>query len=118
MLKIDDLIGVPYKEHGRTKEDGFDCYGLIIEISKRLNKPLPDVFYENHNLELADENAPLLPIQETSEIKEGVLLEMEIDGELHIGFAINSKEMIHATKRGVRINRIGTFPIRKIYKWL
>lgn len=117
MCKIDDLIGVPYKEHGRDKT-GFDCYGLVIEISKRCGKNLPDVFYENHDLELSSEYAPLLPVKETNQIKEGVLLEMESNNALHIGIAINEKEMIHATKRGVRINRIGTLPLRKIYEWL
>jgi cell wall-associated NlpC family hydrolase len=39
---IDDLIGKPYKKHGRGP-DAYDCYGLCIEVSKRLGRELPEV---------------------------------------------------------------------------
>ena len=31
LLDIDDLLGVPYKVHGRGP-DSYDCYGLVIEV--------------------------------------------------------------------------------------
>jgi len=37
---FDDLIGKPYKENGRGP-DGYDCYGLVEEISHRLGIDLP-----------------------------------------------------------------------------
>ena len=117
MIDVSDLIGVPYKDHGRSKEEGFDCYGLVLEIAWRMEKPLPDVWYQNHNLELSNENAHLLPIHEVDYITEGVIIEMEVNNELHIGVALNNREMIHATRKGVRINQIGMFPVRQLYTW-
>lgn len=32
---IKDLIGVPWKENGRDVKTGLDCYGLVLEVSKR-----------------------------------------------------------------------------------
>lgn len=115
-IQYEDLIGAPYKSHGRTKEEGFDCYGLAIEISKRLGKPLKDVFYEENVLQLADEYAPLLNLERTKEIECGTVLEMEYEGTLHIGICVNKKEFIHATRKGVRVNRIGALPILEKYK--
>lgn len=37
-----DLIGVKYKDNGRSKEEGFDCYGLAIEVLRRNGKVLED----------------------------------------------------------------------------
>ena len=37
---FDDLIGKPYKENGRGP-DGYDCYGLVEIVSRRLGIDLP-----------------------------------------------------------------------------
>ena len=37
-----DLIGIKYKDNGRSKEEGFDCYGLAIEVLRRNGKTLDD----------------------------------------------------------------------------
>ena len=42
MLEYGDLIGVPFANRGRSKETGFDCYGLVREIFKRCGRSLPD----------------------------------------------------------------------------
>ena len=39
-IKIDDLRGKPYKQKGRGP-DGFDCYGLCMEVSRRFGVELP-----------------------------------------------------------------------------
>lgn len=36
-----DLIGKPFKYFGRGP-DAYDCYGLALEIYKRIGRPLPD----------------------------------------------------------------------------
>lgn len=110
-----DLIGVPYKENGRDLK-GLDCYGLAIEVCKRYGKTLKDVYYNNHDIELADKYAPTLNVRKTDEIKAGCLLEMTFLNELHIGVVINKKEFIHATKNGVQINNIRNAPIINIYE--
>ena len=51
MIDVSDLIGVPFVEFGRDKENGLDCYGLAIEVEKRLGKDLKDVVLEKFNRE-------------------------------------------------------------------
>jgi len=115
-FEISDLIGIPYKENGRDL-NGLDCYGLAIEVEKRLGKNLIDVVYDNHSEELAEEYKPLLNLREVSQIYRGVILEMHHDGELHIGVALNKEVMIHATiNQGVRISKIGCLPIEHKYE--
>lgn len=38
---INDLIGVPFKDSGRSI-DGFDCYGLAMEVFKRYGITIPE----------------------------------------------------------------------------
>jgi cell wall-associated NlpC family hydrolase len=39
-----DLLGIPFKRHGRDK-NGMDCYGLVMEIQKRRGIALPEFAY-------------------------------------------------------------------------
>ena len=113
-ININDLIGIPYKEHGRSS-DGMDCYGLAIEVMRRYGYKLNDVVYENYDLELSAENIPTLNLTPIDAPREGAILEMQYNNELHIGVCISKKEFIHMTRTGCRINHIGTIPIRGIY---
>lgn len=114
MIQIDDLLGVPYKDHGRDKS-GYDCYGLAIEVARRFGYKLDDVYYENHNLELSAEYIPTLNTTPRDTPDEGVLIEMQYKNEIHIGVCLNGYDFIHATRNGVRVNKIGTFKIRGYY---
>lgn len=38
---FDDLVSKEFKDFGRGPH-GYDCYGLVLEVSKRLGKYLPD----------------------------------------------------------------------------
>lgn len=116
MIDVSDLIGIPYKDKGRDKS-GYDCYGLVIECEKRLGKKLNDVVYDNHDIKLAQENVPTLNLVKTDIIKEGTVIEMHGCGELHIGFALDQKRMIHATtNQGVRISLINPRLIANLYE--
>lgn len=116
MCEFADLIGKPYKKNGRGPDD-YDCYGVPLEMSKRMGIPLPDVVTDSLAIELSAEYAPLLNLVKIEEPVEGCLIEMEFENELHLGIAINKKEMIHATKTGVRINKIGSLKTRGFYLW-
>lgn len=106
MLDVSDLIGIPYKENGRDS-NGYDCYGLCIEVEKRLGRQLEDVIYENHDTRLFNEYLPTLNVCLTDNITEGTLLEMEYNGELHLAVALNNETMIHCTtNQGVKISPI------------
>ena len=112
---IDDLIGIPYREHGRDK-DGYDCYGLCIEVARRMGYALNDAAYDTHALALADTHRATLNVHPIPDIVEGALLEIDAGGELHIGIAINSRQMIHATyTQGVRVSPCRAYCIRGIY---
>lgn len=113
-IQVSDLIGIPYKDHGRTAE-GMDCYGLAIEVMRRYGYDLRDVIYNDHALELSTENAPTLNVTPIDKPREGALLEMQDGNELHIGVCLNEREFIHMTRTGCRINHIGALPIRGIY---
>lgn len=116
MIDVSDLIGIPYKDGGRDKT-GYDCYGLCIEVEKRLGRTLEDVIYENHDEALANKYVPTLNLHKTDFIKEGALLEMERNGELHIAVALDERTMIHATtNQGVKISPVYTKMLRNIYE--
>jgi cell wall-associated NlpC family hydrolase len=42
MVEYSDLIGTPFANHGRSKEVGFDCYGVVKEVYKRAGIDLPE----------------------------------------------------------------------------
>ena len=37
MIRYDDLIGVPFKNHGRDVKTGLDCYGLVMEVLEKIS---------------------------------------------------------------------------------
>lgn len=116
MIEVADLIGIPYKDHGRDK-NGLDCYGLALLVLERMGKHLDDVIYENHDQALSLQYAPLLNVRQIDFIKEGALIEIHVKGTLHIGVVLDNKQFIHATEnQGVRISRIQAYKIAAIYE--
>lgn len=41
---FDDLIGVAWREGGRSVEEGLDCYGVVLVGLERLGLPMLDVW--------------------------------------------------------------------------
>ena len=109
MIDVNDLIGVPFVEFGRSVEYGLDCYGLCIEVEKRLGKKLTDVVLEKFDKNKVQKTIPKLNVRKTKEIKEGVILEFygAVDNRLHVAVALDGKTFIHATEnQGVRISSL------------
>ena len=109
MIDIADLIGVPFVEFGRDIKNGLDCYGLAIEVERRLGKTLKDVALEKFDREKVERTAPNLNVKKLrlDEISEGVILEFYglQDKRLHIAVALDKNIFIHATEnQGVRIS--------------
>lgn len=119
MLDVSDLIGIPYVKNGRGLSDGgYDCYGLAIEVEKRIGNHLVDIFYsDERNEKLVEEAASTINVEKTDTIIIGTLLEIWLKGELHIGVAISEELFIHCTyNQGVRVSRISSYPIANKYK--
>lgn len=128
-LCIDDLLGVRFKNHGRSIEEGFDCYGLAIEVSKRLGHTLLDLWYERSCEETfaakAEDMCDIMSkmVEETVEQDLGnlILFADEAGRMIHIGVILEKGLFIHAVPYGgVMVTRIDDYhrKVWKVYKWL
>jgi cell wall-associated NlpC family hydrolase len=114
MIIVKDLIGIPYKPHGRDK-NGMDCYGIVIEVLRRKGITVADVFYPDTALET---NKYVLQILVNSipntrlEIpEEGAVVEILVYGQpSHVGVCLGDGTFIHALKRiGVVIEPLSRY---------
>lgn len=98
---IRDLIGCKFTVHGRTKEEGFDCYGLAIEVLRRNGIELPDVFYSDLSQSLQIERQLMASIQVTKidNYEKNCIILITNNGEpTHIGIYIGEGMMIHSVR--------------------
>lgn len=136
-MQIADLIGIPYKAGGRDAR-GLDCYGLALEVYRRLGVKLRDATQGDCAALLSSEKESTLNIRKTDTLQTGTLLVLDAAAKniafsgmerthsletsksapfLHIGVALNAREFIHATKaQGVRISAIKNFCIKSMYE--
>jgi cell wall-associated NlpC family hydrolase len=114
MLLLDDLIGLPYKIHGRD-ESGLDCFGLIWLIAFRNGTPINDPVYKGFDpslVKLADQ----VGLKKIKWLKKGCVIEMEKDSRLHLGYSLDTERMIHAThNEGVIVEEIGNYIVKGFY---
>ena len=113
MCDVSDLIGLPYKMHGRD-DKGLDCFGLIWLIALRNNKPINDPVYKGFDPSLA-KLADYVGLKKCN-FSIGCVLEIEKDGRLHLGYAIDNERMIHAThNEGVVVENIKDYNVKGHY---
>ena len=101
-MDYSDLIGTRFKIHGRSKEEGFDCYGLAIEVLRRNGIKMVDVFYDtlDNRKEVHDIIHNIIPNQKIDKAEENCIIEIDVRGEpLHIGVYIRNGKFIHTTSR-------------------
>lgn len=127
-LCIDDLLGVRFRNHGRSISEGFDCYGLAIEVSKRLGHTLIDLWYERSCEDTFAAEADGMytkmseMVEDTREQELGnlILFADEAGRMIHIGVILEKGMFIHAVPcGGVKVTRIEDYHRKnwKVYKW-
>ncbi len=122
VINIDDIIGVRYRDKGRDK-NGYDCYGLAMEVSKRFGNELPEV----SNLALSNEKErekiiASLPLEKKSKPTEpgDLLLINNKEGFFsHIAVYLGDERFIHCNLFGVHLNKIKEYKDRigRVYGW-
>lgn len=127
-INIDDLLGCPYLIHGRNRK-GFDCYGLVIEVEKRLGRTLDDFYSEYSNIDCEqklNENAEAyinnMKLKKTDRPDFGdIVLFLDNKGRsVHIGVYLKKGDFIHCDKRGVNVERLDSYfrKRKEFYTWL
>ena len=123
MVDVSDLIGIPYKEHGRDKS-GMDCYGLVMEVAKRFGVNLPDFDYETHTDEFFNTNAidcikSGKPKKIHTLVEGALILFANSRGQMiHIGIYLGDGYIVHCNYQGVHLQKLTTLKQKmEIYVW-
>lgn len=105
MTALRDLVGVPYRAHGRGM-GGMDCYGLAIEVLRRNGIVLRDVWAEADCGAFVD--AVPLPTPEPL-----CIVEIGMGNAHHVGVYIGNGRIVHARPdAGVVIEPLSHFSAR------
>ena len=126
-LFIDDLLGSPFEFHGRNRK-GFDCYGLVMEVEKRLGRCMIDFYaeYSEKNYKKCLNDNSLRFVNNMNLIKTkypvlgDVILFFDSKGcAVHIGVYLKRNDFIHCDGCGVRINNLETYfrTEKEFYTW-
>ena len=98
----EDLLGCKYKEHGRTKEEGFDCYGLLIEIMRRNGIDFPDMFYltKQEHGKVSDELFNKIHYKQYEKPQKMCIIVFNIrDRPTHVGVYLGDGYFIHSIEK-------------------
>jgi cell wall-associated NlpC family hydrolase len=109
-IEYADLIGVPYKLGG-TGEDGYDCYGLVRELYRRIGIAIPNFTspaeYDKKLIrQMIEQGKSEWIRQECDDFATTVLI--KTPGSLHVGFCLGNGKFIHTWKasNGVCVERL------------
>lgn len=110
---VRDLVGVPYKVHGRGM-DGMDCYGVVIEFMRRAGIDFPDVFYEAAGKDAGSSVREAVldgfPVEKIGFPEYGCLVEIELHAGPHVGVCLDGGSFIHATRdKGVCVQNLARY---------
>ena len=93
-----DLLGKPWARLGRGPKF-YDCYGLVIEIYRRLGHNLPEVLYTDELILKGNVITDVVnSFWKISEVKAGsVVMFAERNIPTHMGVALDDNRFIHAS---------------------
>ncbi|MEK6531252.1 MAG: NlpC/P60 family protein [Deltaproteobacteria bacterium] len=124
-LNYEDLLGVEFKLNGRDPNDGLDCYGLCMEIYKRMGLRLPEfsyAFQESLLHKQIEEGSR--KFVEIADPEPGCLVTFAIMPPYtsHIGVVVDGSRFIHIMKKTrVALERLDASEWRKritgYYRW-
>lgn len=122
MIEYRDLLGTKYKVHGRSKEEGFDCWGVAIELYKRAGRKLVDIYYETLDkiTDIEQEIFSLVPSEKIDRLEDMCIIMINVKGEpVHIGVYVGNGMFIHAVRKlGVIVEPVSRWKnrIEGLYK--
>jgi len=110
MKDYTDLLGCKFKVHGRNKVEGFDCYGLAMEVLRREGIKLPDIPYNqiDHAESILEDIWSTCNFEKVDRPTKNCLIEIEYRNlPMHVAVYIGNGKMIHSViGYGVRIEPI------------
>lgn len=121
-MNYDDLIGIPFAYGGRGRES-FDCYGLILELHKRMGVSIPDYQSPTNQTVIAGLMACQLHLWKRVEdyTPYSVLLLRVGYTHSHVGMYLGDNKFIHTFEKsgGVCVERLSdwTNRIEGFYKY-
>ena len=86
----DDLLAVPWAEDGRDPAAGLDCFGLVVEVYRRLGVELPDPASPGFLSQRGGWEA-------ISDPEPGCAVLMVHQGRPHVGVYLGGGEILHST---------------------
>lgn len=115
-MQIRDFIGTKYTVHGRTLEEGLDCYGVVLLYYKVFkNIILIDPFYTGISAEEKEQVGRLLqeglPLEKIERPEKDCIISIKSGGKLsHIAIYLGEGMILHTTKAtGCVISNIQRF---------
>lgn len=98
---ISDLIGIPFKDGGRNRKEGLDCWGLACEVYRRYGIKLPDYRIpacDKAGIFAKYQNAKSNYIEVSGDLPVPCLVFMRFNSAFgnHIGVYIGNGKLIHA----------------------
>lgn len=94
---ISDLIGVPF-DYGGRGPDHYDCYGLLMELYKRIGIEIPDYGSSSQGAVIIAMMLGRLNDWREVETKPGCTLLIKLPMSMHVGFLLPYNKFIHTTK--------------------
>ena len=99
-MEYRDLIGIPFRLHGRSPQDGLDCYGLVMEIYRRMGIELQDYDYDdsprNTGTDLFEEHKTNDFVEVKGKPCEGDVIVLGNGMGTHCGVFVRGGRVLHA----------------------